>query len=133
MLFETIDLSKLFDTEFHEREIHGKKELCLSIPLRINGIDRLPNGRCFLNCYLADRYANSQNITHFVMRRYRDKELYRKLIELGFAKNINRFGTVRGAYQRQDVQPELRKRIPLEEAMNREGTKIDNPVDNFQK
>lgn len=129
MLFETIDLSKLFDTEFHEREINGKKELCLSIPLRINGIDMLPNGRCFLNCYLADRYANNRNITHLVMRRYRDKELYGKLIELGFGKNINRFGTVRSGFHEQEVKYENRGRIPLEEAMNREGDKLDNSIE----
>lgn len=94
MLNMTVELTKMLYTETHFREINGQMEECISIPIRINGLDKFGKDRVFLNMYLFKRNPNNKNVNYYASIRYRDKNLRQKVIDMGYKNNISYIGSI---------------------------------------
>ena len=92
MLYESIDLTKFRNVEIEKREIEGKIEECISIPIERNGLYKSDIGRVFLQAFLMDRRPNPDNRSHFISMCIRDEKLREEIERLGFKDNLNYIG-----------------------------------------
>lgn len=118
MFYESIELTKFRNVEIEQREIDGKMEECISIPIERNSLYKLNNGRVFLKTFLIEKRPNPDNQSHFVSVCIRDEKLREEIERLGFRKDLNYIGYAkvynknRKYYYRQD-------KVPLDEAMEK--------------
>lgn len=93
MFYVCIELSRMLCTEIEEREINGRMEQCISIPMSINGIEMSKRGNIYLNLNLVERRElGRSNETHYASVIFWDKDMYEKIKELGYEKNLKYVG-----------------------------------------
>lgn len=122
MFFLNIDLSKLRNTEFHEREIEGKVEKCISIPIESNGLVIRGRKEVHLYALMKERKPNPDGITHTVVPYITSKKLFAELISNGWWKSMYYLGKVSKKYQRNLNNPFYNNNnsVSLDEAMEKD-------------
>lgn len=95
MMKECIELTRFIGAEIEEREVHGRMEKCVSIPIKLNGLVTSKDGRIFLNLNLFPRKPNMKGDTHFVSVSFANKELQSKVKELGYEEDLKFIGFIR--------------------------------------
>lgn len=94
MGYGLIGLTKLIYSELHEREINGKMEKCISIPLRMNGIEEDKNGDYNLRfiTYKKKFKSYAKGDLFDLSVRIRDKALYFSLKSQGWYAQLRNIG-----------------------------------------
>lgn len=119
MLFETIELSKFIGVEIHQREVNGEMMDCISIPIRINSLNRLGRDRVFLNLLLFERRANPDNNTHYASVQIKNMKLKEEIEKLGFLGDLRFIGNVKNGIWKHKRKAENKdNKVSLDEAMN---------------
>lgn len=119
--FLNLNLAKLRYVEFHEREIEGRMEKCISIPLRINGIREGKKGNTHLYALLKEAPLNNLGRLYSVVPYISDKKLFARLLNSGWWKQMYYFGDVRRYTGKTRIENNKRRSgIPLEDAMERD-------------
>lgn len=94
MLYESLDLTKFIGVEIEEREVNGRIQSCISIPIKLNGLVLSRKNRVYLNLCLIDKHMNERNETHFVSVRFSDKNALENVTRLGYDKDLRYIGIV---------------------------------------
>lgn len=116
MIQANLELTRFRDVEIHEREIEGKMEECLSIPIKRNGLFFGKKGSVKLVLMLFEKRANPLNESHYVSVYIPDKKVYADIVKLGFKENFKFLGN---AKYKKSAEKHIRgKATSIEEAMN---------------
>lgn len=119
MLFESIELSKFIGVDIHQREVNGEMMDCISIPIRINSLNRMGKNRVFLNLLLFERRANCDNNTHYASVQINDVKLKEEIEKLGFLKDLRFIGNVKnGIWRHKRKVGDKENKVSLDDAMN---------------
>lgn len=100
MYYGYIELSKFAGAEIHEREVDGKVERCISIPIRINGFaennSKSEYGRrIFFNFIANDMRPNPNNFSHYISLYSRDKKVVEDINKYGHYESLRFLGKLR--------------------------------------
>lgn len=122
MYFLNIDLSKLLNTEFHEREVNGEVVKCISIPLDMNGIIIRRRREPHLYCLLKERQPNPNGELFSVIPYISSKKLFAQLLNSGWWRTMYYLGKVTKYRGRLDSKNKYKNNnaVSLDDAMERE-------------
>lgn len=100
MFYGYIELNKFACTEIHEREVNGKLERCISIPIKLNGFteNTAENGfrkRVFFNFVANDMKPNPQGNSHYISLYSRDKEVVENIRKYDYFEDLRFLGRMR--------------------------------------
>lgn len=118
MLYERIELTKFRNVEIIQREVDGKMEDCISIPINRNGLYRTEGNRVYFRGFLMERKPNPKNHSHFVTAMVSDKELRNEIEHLGFKRNFDYIGYAM-TWNRYRNLTKKKSEISLDEALER--------------
>lgn len=116
MFYESIELTKFRDVEIEKREIEGKMEECISIPIERNSLYKIGNSRVFLKCFLIEQRPNPENHSHFVSICIQDEKLRKEIERLGFKRDMNFIGHAKVYNKKRKYYP--RDKVSLDKALD---------------
>lgn len=98
MYYETIVLSNLMNVEFHEREVEGKMEKCISIPIISSGLIYGKNSSVILRLLCRNKKPNWDNVSHYISLYAPDKELRKRISERGYLDRYKFIGDMKPSF-----------------------------------
>lgn len=118
MYYEKIELTRYIGAELHEREVNGKLETCISIPIVPNGLVFGKKCEVYMRLICNDRKPNYQNVSHYVSVYVPDKKFWENLDKLGYRNNLMYLGEMKPSFfQRKKLN---KNPVSLDEAMDRD-------------
>lgn len=92
MIVMNIELTKFIGAEIHERDIMGKVQKCISIPIEENAIKISSSGRAFVDMSLNNMKPNKNNESYYISVIIRDKKKRERVRELGYDVDLKFIG-----------------------------------------
>lgn len=118
MYFMSINLSAFRYADFHEREIEGSMEKCISIPIKQNGIVINKKGRPFIYAMIKERKPNKRGDLYLVIPYIKDKATFSYLLKTGWWKKMYYLGNITKSKYKNDYNfYRTNKTIPLDDAL----------------
>lgn len=116
MIMVNVELTRYRDVEIHQREIDGKLEECLSIPIVRNGLIFTKKDAVKMVLMLFEKRANTYNESHYVSAYVPYKDVCKDIIKLGYRDNFKFLGK---AIYKKSVEKHNRQYVtPIDEAMD---------------
>lgn len=83
MYYILLYLTRLVGVDLHYREVNGKMEECISIPMRLNGIEKkYENNKVFWGIYMYPDKPNSQNKSHYLAIELKNPEAKKDMMKI---------------------------------------------------
>lgn len=118
MYYGSIELSNFMNTMIHEREVNGKLEECISIPILSNGLIFGKKKVVIMRLLFKDRKPNPENVSHYISMYIPDKSISDRVKELGFENNLKFIGSMKPSFI--TYRKSRNKNTSLDEAMDKE-------------
>ena len=118
MYYGSIILSNFMNTEIHEREVNGKLEECISIPILSNGLIFGKKRIVVMRFLCRDRKPNPENVSHYISMYIPDKSLSDRIEKLGFENNFKFIGSLKPSFITHKRNRD--KNTSLDEAMDKD-------------
>lgn len=117
MYYGSLELTRLRNVEIEEREVNGKMEKCISIPIVSNGLMIYKKDRVYMHITMNRRRPNPDKFTHYISISITDKKVRKEIEELGFVENLKFIGHMKAGYEvRKFSKNDM---MSLDEAMDR--------------
>lgn len=114
----SFEFTKYIGAEIEEREVMGKMQKCISIPIEINGLSITPYNRVYGDFKMIEMRPNKNNCTYYLSAMIKDKNIIKDVKMLGFERNFQFIGYAKISNNRRQ-QICKRNTTPLDEAMDR--------------
>lgn len=100
MILGNIEFTRLIGVEIQEREVNGKVEKCISIPIRPNGLLLSHQDRVYMDIMIKERRPNPDNISHYISVNIHNPKLMDEIKTLGYEMNLKFFGRAKVVYKK---------------------------------
>lgn len=112
---------RFLGAEIEEREVDGKMQKCISIPLEMNAIMEHPKYGLCMYFYISETHTPHMYAQREIMTiRYTDKAMYFKLKELGLFDRVKKIGTIIKTRRERKFSPK-RENVSFEDALKNKG------------
>ena len=112
-----LKLNRLVNIEIHQREVNGETVDCVSIPMKINGINKTKRGNIMQYFLMREAQPNPYNATHIISPHIPDKKTLKWLVDTGWRKSMYYLGVACRSKQYRKTNT-AREIVPIDKAID---------------